>query len=162
MALYGKLETDVEIKALAEKFHELIHQKPHHISKASSDKIQGVELHEGEWGKVGSILYWHYVHEGKACVSKRVIEAVDEENNSLTWKEIEGDLSKHYKNFRIKVQCIPKDKGSVIHITLEYEKLHEQIPDSHTFLQLCVDTAKDIDAHLMGYDNEGSCIAAKA
>ncbi|XP_023526174.1 MLP-like protein 43 [Cucurbita pepo subsp. pepo] len=162
MGLFEKVETDVEIRASSLKCKEIIHERPHHISDVSTDIIHGINLHEGEWGKVDSILYWKYLHEGKACVSKRVIEAVDEENNSLTWKEIEGDLSKHYKNFRIKVQCIPKDKGSVIHITLEYEKLHEQIPDSHTFLQLCVDTAKDIDAHLMGYDNEGSCIAAKA
>ena len=62
MALYGKLEIDVEIKASAEKFHEILHQKPHHMSKASSDKIQSCELHEGEWGKVGSILYFTYVH----------------------------------------------------------------------------------------------------
>ncbi|KAG6582118.1 MLP-like protein 43, partial [Cucurbita argyrosperma subsp. sororia] len=162
MALYGKLETDVEVNASVEKFHEIFHQKLHHMSNISPDKIQSIELHEGEWGKVGTILYWHYFHEGKACVSKRVIEAVDEENNSVTWKELEGDISKHYKNFRVKVQCIPKEKGSVVHITLEYEKLHEQIQDPHTFLQLCADAAKDIDAHLMGYDNEGSCITAKA
>ena len=62
MALYGKLETDVEIRASAEKFHEIIHQRPHHMSNICSDKIQGVELHAGEWGKVGTILYWRYVH----------------------------------------------------------------------------------------------------
>ena len=39
MALYGKLETDVEIKASVEKFHEIIHQKLHHIFKTTIDKI---------------------------------------------------------------------------------------------------------------------------
>ncbi|XP_023522539.1 MLP-like protein 43 isoform X1 [Cucurbita pepo subsp. pepo] len=158
MALYGKLETDVEIRASAEKFHEIIHQRPHHMSNICSDKIQGVELHAGEWGKVGTILYWRYVHDGKNCVVKSVIEEVDEKNNSFTWKVLEGDLLKGYKSFRIKIQSIPKEKGSVIHCGLEYEKLHKGIPDSHTFLQLCVDVAKDIDAYLMGDNNEGSFI----
>ena len=94
-------------------------------------------------------------------MSKRVIEAVDEENNSLTWKEIEGDILKHFKSLRFIIQCTPKDKGSVAHITLDYEKLHEGIPDAHSFLQLCADTAKDIDAYLMGYNN-GSRVSAKA
>ena len=62
---------------------------------------------------------------------------------------IEGDLSEKYKSFKFKMQCIPKKKGSVVHWVLEYEKLHDNIPDSHTMLQLCVDIAKDIDAHLM-------------
>ncbi|XP_023528478.1 MLP-like protein 43 [Cucurbita pepo subsp. pepo] len=159
MALYGKLEIDVEIKASAEKFHEILHQKPHHMSKASSDKIQSCELHEGEWGKVGSILYFTYVHDGKVSVAKDVIEAVDEENNSFTWKVLEGDLLEYYKSFRIRVQSIPKDEGSVIHFTLEYEKLHEGIPDSHSLLQLCADVSKDIEAYLMGNNNEGSFIA---
>ncbi|XP_023528720.1 MLP-like protein 43 [Cucurbita pepo subsp. pepo] len=159
MALYGKLETDVEIKASAEKIHEINHKKPHHISKASSDKVKGCELHEGEWGKVGSILYWHNVYDGKDYVTKSVTEDVDEENNSFTWTMLEGDLEKSYKSFKMKIQCIPKDKGSVIRYTLEYEKLHEGIPDPHTLLQLCVDVAKDIDAYLMGDNNEGSFIA---
>ncbi|XP_023526172.1 MLP-like protein 43 isoform X2 [Cucurbita pepo subsp. pepo] len=154
MALYGKLETDVEIRASAEKFHEIIHQRPHHMSNICSDKIQGVELHAGEWGKVGTILYWRYVHDGKVHKAKKVIEDVDEEKNSFTWKLVEGDLLELYKNLKIKVQCIPKDEGSVIHYALEYEKLHEGIPDSHSLLQLCAEVTKDIEAHLMGNNND--------
>lgn len=86
-------------------------------------------------------------------MAKDLIEAVDEENNSFTWKVLEGDLLNHYKSFRLTIQSIPKDKGSVIHYTLEYEKLHEDIEDSHTFLQLCVDVAKAIDAHLKENNN---------
>ena len=61
-SLCGKLETDVEIKASPKKFHDMFKHKPHHINKASSDKIHGCELHEGEWGTVGSIIYWNYFH----------------------------------------------------------------------------------------------------
>ncbi|XP_022956031.1 MLP-like protein 43 [Cucurbita moschata] len=149
MGRFGKLETDVHIRASASKFHELFSERIHHISNASTDKVHGVDLLEGEWGKVGSIVCWRYFHDGKARATKEIIEAVDKENNSITFTMIEGDLSEKYKSFKFKMQCIPKKKGSVVHWVLEYEKLHDNIPDSHTMLQLCVDIAKDIDAHLM-------------
>ncbi|CAK9318406.1 unnamed protein product [Citrullus colocynthis] len=163
MGLYRKLETYVDIEAPASKFHELIHKNPHHMANIAPDKIQSCELHEGEWGKVGAILYWNYVHDGKACVAKDVIEAVDEENNSLTWKMLEGDLLNEYKSFRMTIQCIPKDKGSMIHFTLEYEKLHENVEDSHSLLELCDSVSKAVGAHLVGKkNNEGSFIEVGA
>ena len=61
MGLFGKVEADVEITASASKFHEIFHQKPHHISNFSTD-IHVVDLLEGEWGKVGSIIVWRYSH----------------------------------------------------------------------------------------------------
>ncbi|XP_038875071.1 MLP-like protein 43 [Benincasa hispida] len=149
MGLYGKVETDVPIRASASKFHEIFHKKPHHISNASKDKIHGVDLHEGEWGKVGSIIYWRYFHGGKHRVAKEIVEEVDEENNSITFKVIGGDLTEEYKDFRLKIQCVPKNKGSVVHWTLDYEKLHDKIPDSHDLLHFCVSVSKDIDAHLI-------------
>ena len=60
--LCGKIETDVEIKALAEKFHGMFKHKPHHISNVASHKIQGCDLQEGEWDTVGSIINWNYFH----------------------------------------------------------------------------------------------------
>ncbi|KAG6582125.1 MLP-like protein 43, partial [Cucurbita argyrosperma subsp. sororia] len=154
MALYGKLENDVKIKALAEKFHEILHQRLYYLSNICSDKIQHVKLHDGEWGKADTILDWRYVLDGKVGKGKKIIEDVDEEKNSFTWKLVEGDLLELYKNLKIIVQCIPKDEGSVIHYALEYEKLHEGIPDPHSLFQLCADITKDIEAHLIGNNND--------
>ncbi|XP_038892978.1 MLP-like protein 43 [Benincasa hispida] len=148
--LYGKLEIDFEIKASASKFHEMFHKRPHHLSNASGDKVRGCELHESEWGKVGSIVSWNYFHEGKANVAKTVIETVDEEKNLIVFKTIEGDLMEHYKTFNFIVQATPKGKGSVVHWTLIYEKLHENIPHSYSMLEFAAAMSKDIDAYLMG------------
>lgn len=60
--LTGKLEADVEIKASAEKFHDMFCNKPHHVSNTCSEKVQGCELHDGDWGTEGSIICWSYVH----------------------------------------------------------------------------------------------------
>ena len=62
MSLVGKVEADVEIKAAPEKFHELFSSRPHHISNVSPGKIQGCALHEGDWGKEGTVVFWDYVH----------------------------------------------------------------------------------------------------
>ncbi|XP_038893047.1 MLP-like protein 31 [Benincasa hispida] len=148
MSLQRKLEGDIEIEASASKFHELLHKRLHHVPKASGDKVQSCELHEGDWGKVGSIVYWNYFLDGKAKVGKHVIEAIDEEKNLMKFKEIEGDLLKIYKSFNYTIQAIPKGKGSVVHWTMEYEKLHENIPDSHSLLELCLAIAKDISDHI--------------
>ncbi|MFQ6664405.1 hypothetical protein Gotur_031532 [Gossypium turneri] len=90
--LTGKLEADVDIKASPEQFHEMFAHKPHHVHHTCYDKIQGCDLHEGEWGKVGSIVHWSYVHDGKAKKAKEVVEAVDPDKNLITFRVIEGEL----------------------------------------------------------------------
>ncbi|EOY01017.1 MLP-like protein 28 [Theobroma cacao] len=149
--LTGKLEADVEIKASAEKFHDMFCNRPHHVSKASSDKIQGCDLHDGDWGTVGSIVYWSYVHDGEAKKAKELVEAIDSENNSITFRVIEGDLMKEYKSFVIKIQATPKreGEGSIVHWTFEYEKLHEGIAHPETLLEFAVQVSKDMDTHLI-------------
>ncbi|KAL5553449.1 hypothetical protein UlMin_040850 [Ulmus minor] len=149
--LAGKLETNVEIKASAAKFHDIFMKRPHHISNVSSEKIQGCELHEGEWGTVGSVIYWNYYHDGKACVAKEVIEAVDEEKNLITFKVIEGDLMDHYESFKATLQATPKTEGegSVVHWFVEYKKKHGDIVDPHTLLEFLADLSKDLEKHLL-------------
>lgn len=68
MALSGKLEADLEVKVSAETFHDIFSCRPHHISNMSPAKIQQVHLHEGDWGKVGTVVVWSYVH-GTAVAS---------------------------------------------------------------------------------------------
>ncbi|KAE8705454.1 MLP-like protein 28 [Hibiscus syriacus] len=146
----SKLETDVEIKATPEQFHDMFTNKPHHVHHTCYDKIQGCDLHEGEWGKVGTIVSWSYVHDGKAKKAKEVIEAVDPDKNLITFRVIEGDLMEEYKTFLLTIQVSPKSEGSgsVVHWTLEYEKLHDGIDHPETLLEFVKDVSKDIDTHL--------------
>ncbi|GMY18280.1 MLP-like protein 28 [Fagus crenata] len=148
MSLFGKVETDVEIKASAEKFHEVFSCRPHHISNVCPEKVQGVALHEGDWGKEGAVVCWDYVLDGKTSVAKAILEAIDMENKSVTYKVIEGDLMEHYKSIKLTIEVSPKDEGSLVHWIIQYEKLNEEIVDPHTLLQLAIDVTKDIDAHL--------------
>lgn len=58
----GKMVDKIEIKSDGDVFHEIFRYRPHHISNMSPGNIQGVDLHEGEWGTVGSVIFWKYVH----------------------------------------------------------------------------------------------------
>ena len=62
MDLSGKMVKQVEILSDGDVFHELFRYKPHHISEMSPGNIQGVNLHEGDWGTVGSVISWNYTH----------------------------------------------------------------------------------------------------
>ena len=87
--------------------------------------------------------------EGKNCVAKDVIEAIDENKNLITMRMVEGDALKDYKTFNLTIHAIPKDKGSLVHVTMEYEKLKGHIPDPHTLIDFVAEVARDIDAHLI-------------
>ncbi|KAL5761021.1 hypothetical protein ACOSP7_019525 [Xanthoceras sorbifolium] len=150
MSLTGQLETDIEIKAPADKFHDVFSCRPHHMSNVTPEHIQGCDLHEGEWGKVGSIIFWNYMHDGVAEIAKEVIEAIDDENYSTTFRVIEGHLLDKYKSFHFTVQATPKeDGGSLVHWILKYEKISEDVPEANGILQLAIDVTKDLDAHLI-------------
>lgn len=82
-------------------------------------------------------------------MAKQVVEVVDEEKNLIVFRMMEGDLMEHHKAFKFTIQATPKGKGSVVHLTLEYEKLHENIQDSYSMLEFAVGMFRDIDAHLM-------------
>ncbi|XP_050231862.1 MLP-like protein 28 [Mercurialis annua] len=146
MTLFGKMEADVEIKASPEIFHDLIGGRPHHMPNASH-KLQSCDLHEGEFGKHGSVVYWNYVHDGVPKVAKELVEK-DDENFSTTYKVIEGDIMKEYKSFNLIVKAIPKGEGSNVHWTIEYEKLNADIPEPHSILEFVVGLTKDLDDHL--------------
>lgn len=66
-SLVGILETTVDLKSSAEKFHDMLVGRPHHVSSATPSNIQDCELQEGEMGQVGAVTLWNYVH-GKSTL----------------------------------------------------------------------------------------------
>ena len=84
-------------------------------------------------------------------MAKEIVEAIDEEKNSITFKVIEGDLMEHYKSMKFTLQATPKSEGqgSVIHWTIEYEKHHEEILDPHSMMEFITELSKDLETHLL-------------
>ncbi|KAL3654491.1 hypothetical protein CASFOL_004172 [Castilleja foliolosa] len=143
----GKLVSQTNIKSDGDVFHEIFRERPHHIPNMCPAHIQKCDVHEGDFGQVGSVIFWNYTHDGKECVAKEIIEAIDEENKSVTFKVIEGDLMELYKSFKLIVHVDTTGEDNLVTWTLVYEKLHGDVPDPHTLMDFCLKVTKDIETH---------------
>jgi len=142
-----KLVNSIEIKSDGDVFHEIFRERPHHISDMAPDHIQGCDLHDGEWGKEGSVIFWNFTHDGKEKVAKEIIEKIDEEKKSVRFKVIDGDLMEDYKTLVLTVHVDTVGETNLVTWTFEYEKKHEAIPDPSTLMDFCLAVTKNIETH---------------
>ncbi|CAJ2635074.1 unnamed protein product [Trifolium pratense] len=143
-----KIEMDVPIKATPKQFYDVFCNKTHYVSNVCPDKVKSVVLQEGNWGTEGSIISWTYAFAGKSCVAKVRVEGLDKKNNKLTNTVLGGDLLKDYKSFKFIMQVVPQREGGVVHWSVEYEKLNNNVPNPHPMFHFCVEVLKNVDAHL--------------
>ena len=147
MGLTGKLICQIGIKSDGDVFHELFSTRPHHVSNITPANVQGCDLHEGEFGKVGSVVIWNYYIDGKALVSKDEIVAIDEEDKSVTYKVIEGHLLEEFKSVVASVHVDTKGEDNLVTWTINYEKLNETVKDPTSYLDFFLSITRDIEAH---------------
>ncbi|XP_075658481.1 MLP-like protein 328 [Castanea sativa] len=148
MSLKGKVGTEIEIKSPPEKFYNIFKSQAYHVPNAAPNHIQGVDVHEGDWETHGSVKIWKYTAEGESGVLKEKVE-LDDANRSVTLVGIEGDVMKDYKIFNPIYQVVPKGTGSLAKLSIEYEKLREDVPAPNKYVTLMVNITKDLDAHIM-------------
>ncbi|XP_059306484.1 MLP-like protein 28 [Lycium ferocissimum] len=139
MGLKGKLISQTEIKGCKDLFHEMFRHKPHHLPNVIPNTIQAVNLHEGDWGTVGSVFNLNYTM-GK-------IFYIDEEKRLVAFRAFEGHVVEQYKAFKATVHIENEGENNLVLWTIEYEKQNEDVPEPFSYLQLFLNMTKDIDAH---------------
>ena len=87
--------------------------------------------------------------DGKDHVAKNAVEAIDEENKTITYRVVEGDLLKEYKSFKIIIQSILKGEATWVCWTFEYEKLNKNIPHPIKLLEFVIHLSEELDDHLV-------------
>uniref|UniRef100_A0A1J3JVU5 Bet v I/Major latex protein domain-containing protein n=1 Tax=Noccaea caerulescens TaxID=107243 RepID=A0A1J3JVU5_NOCCA len=144
-----EVEVDVEIKTAADKFH-MFAGRSQHVSKATR-YVQGCDLLEGEWSKVGSILLWKLVFDGEARVSRDRIEAIDFKKNVVQWRVLEGPLKKEYKSILKTMKAIPNQEGpgSMVKWNIKYERIDENVAHPERLLQFLIEVTKEVDRYLL-------------
>ncbi|XP_009798271.1 kirola-like [Nicotiana tabacum] len=147
MGLKGKLISQIEIKGCGDLFHEMFRHKPHHLPNVTPDKIQAVDLHEGDWGTVGSVVNWNYTIEGQTKVVKVVVEAIDEEKRLVTFSAFEGHLIEQYKTFKATVHIENEGENNLVLWTIEYEKQNDEVSEPFCYLEFATNLTKEVDAH---------------
>ncbi|MCD7457147.1 hypothetical protein HAX54_034335 [Datura stramonium] len=145
MGVKGKLIASTEVKCGGHSIHDIFHTNTHHIANISPNKIKCFEIHEGGIIKIGSIVSWKYNEDGKEMFAKQVIEAVDLQKKSITWKVIEGNVLELYNSFTV----ITSGEHQWTTLALVYEKKTEDTPEPYTLLSFFFDVIKEIDGYLL-------------
>jgi hypothetical protein len=79
----------------------------------------------------------------------KTAEAVDEENKSISYKTINGEIAKHYPVFQSILQVRPKGNGSLVKWTIEYEKANEEVPTPEKYFDFGVNLSKAVESYLL-------------
>ena len=85
--------------------------------------------------------------DGKEKTTNDIIEAIDEETKSVTFKFVEGDLMELYKTFIVVVHVDTKEENTSVTWNFHYEKLKEDVEEPNTLMDLCIEITKDIETH---------------
>ncbi|CAH2080676.1 unnamed protein product [Thlaspi arvense] len=150
MSQLRKSEHEVEIESSAHEFFHVFRSKAHNIPNVCPQKVSAIDVHAGDWETQGSIKQWSYVVDGKSETSRETVEAIDDENKSITFNVLDGDMLQNYKSLKAFLQVTGKeDKGALVKWTIEYEKTNENAPDPDKYMDLVVSMTKDIDQHLL-------------
>jgi len=88
-----------------------------------------------------------HLSDGKKCVAKEIVEAIDKENKSIRFKIIEGDLLNEFKSFALTVQVIPRGERTGVKWTAEFEKIHDDGPYPTKLIEFCIAVTRDIESH---------------
>ncbi|RVW16928.1 MLP-like protein 31 [Vitis vinifera] len=95
-----------------------------------------------------NLTFWFELG-GNSKSIKETVESKDEENRSITFKVLDGELLNDYKSYKFTTQAIPKGEGCLVKWTAEYEKASEDGSDPRGYLELAVNITKDIESHLL-------------
>ncbi|KAL3339536.1 hypothetical protein AABB24_028237 [Solanum stoloniferum] len=135
----------MEVRCGGHSVHDMFHTNIHHIRNISPKLINHFEIHEGEVGKIGAVLCWKYMDDGKEKFLKEEIKNIDPQKKSITWEVIEGDVLELYNFFTI----ITSNEHQWTTVTFEYEKKTEDTPEPLSFLDYFINVTKDIEGHLL-------------
>ncbi|KNA24457.1 hypothetical protein SOVF_015610 [Spinacia oleracea] len=151
MASIGNLEVDVEVKSNPEKFWNGIRDSDKIFPTAFPELYKSIEILEGDGKAVGSVRLVKFA-EGLPMVSmcKEKVEVVDEEKKTVGYSIVEGDVLSFYKSFKAQLVVEPKEEGSLVKWTCEFEKSKDDAPDPEIiFKAFAVKTFQDLDAYLI-------------
>jgi len=152
MGVIGKIEVKIEIKASGDVFHELFGSNPHEVSTIVPDHIHGVDLHEGEFGEVGSTLEWEYTADGKKELVKGVYEVIDEENKTIKFRVIGGHVLVDYENLEVTIQVVRHGDFDAILWIYDFEKKTDLGPYPTSIVDVAIHITRGIEAHHVNAD----------
>lgn len=150
MAQICKLELQTQIKSSPDRLFDIYKNRTNLFPKISPDKYQSIQVLQGDGKSVGSIRLWTYIFFGNPVIAKDKIEAIDDENKSMTFNLIGGEVAKYYNSYKATIEATTSKEGlNFVKWRVEYEKANEDVPSAHSNLQFLINASKDVDAYLL-------------
>ncbi|KAI3834962.1 hypothetical protein MKX03_025303 [Papaver bracteatum] len=109
-------QIETELKCSADKFYNLYRHNVTQMSIIFPDYFKSIKIVEGDGISLDSIRLWQYVVPevfSKALVLKEMLKSVDDENRSITFSVLGGDLMIQYTSFDITITVTPKDIDNI-------------------------------------------------
>ncbi|XVE85426.1 hypothetical protein DITRI_Ditri17bG0090200 [Diplodiscus trichospermus] len=88
-----------------------------------------VKFTHGDWDSLGAARLWTYKAGGNTEIVKETLEHVDDEDRTVVFRLLEGEITNSYKSWSSILNVTPMGEGSLAKWTVEYEKQNENIPD---------------------------------
>ncbi|EPS58827.1 hypothetical protein M569_15986 [Genlisea aurea] len=145
MGAKGRIVVAQEFPSKGDIYHQLLKNNPHALTATSPHTIQGCVVHEGEFGKQGSVIFWNYTHDGKEKVAKEVIESVDDEKKLISFRIIEGDVLEEYKDFLLTFHVESRDGKDLVTWTFDYETLNDDVGPPFSLAELVFGEIVDVE-----------------
>ncbi|XP_050236478.1 MLP-like protein 423 [Mercurialis annua] len=146
MAASGTLHVEVDIKSSPDKFWNSIRDSTTLFPKFFPDQYATILVLEGDGKAAGSVRLFTYA-EGSPLVkiSKERIDVVDEVEKKVSYSVVEGDLLKYYKVFKGHIAVLPKENGSLVKWSCEYEKVSDDVEVPHIIKDFVVKNFTEVD-----------------
>ncbi|KAL0799063.1 hypothetical protein Bca101_054238 [Brassica carinata] len=141
MAGVQTLDLEIQVNMTADRFFNSFKNK----KGSFTDKTEAVSIHHDDTNSNSSIQIWNLIVDGKMEQIKEKTE-VDEENMSVSFLAMEGDVLEQYKSYKIILDVVPKDDGVCIaKWKWEYEKLNDDVPPPTKYIAFVADYTRDLE-----------------
>ncbi|PIN14810.1 hypothetical protein CDL12_12560 [Handroanthus impetiginosus] len=144
MTQIAKTEAKAEIKSSPVKVFDFLKYNLNQFLHMFPQAFKKVELLEGEEGQAGNVRLLEYALGNEPMTAKVKTEAINEDEKSITFIPIEGEIMRIYTTFVAKVTV---GDGYVMW-SIEYEKANDSVPNPDSYAKLAAQITKGLDAYL--------------
>ncbi|MED6224638.1 hypothetical protein PIB30_086086, partial [Stylosanthes scabra] len=89
--------------------------------------------------------------DGKVVTCNETIDVIDEQKYLVIFNLFDGDISKNYKIFKLRLQVSENNntRGASVNWTVEYEKINDGVEAPYGYMEYLDKSTKEIDAYLL-------------
>ncbi|KAI3935723.1 hypothetical protein MKW92_010432 [Papaver armeniacum] len=152
-------QIETELKCSADKLYNLYRHNVTQMSTIFPDYFKSIKIVKGDGISLDSIRLWQYVVPEvsfNVMVLKEMLKSVDDENRSITFSVLGGDLMILYKSFDITITVTPQDidnnikeSGCKVKWWIEYEKRTEDVHSPDAVIGLIDGVIKELGNYLL-------------